>query len=135
MFKRLTNKSNVEGSGEVVDYEFECINPSEYFYLLKMKTQRGVLNFIFEKAKKKMKRKGGGELVGSPDEIESFCVPPEYMKLLTTTARRLMSKVEAEVKADGVKCLNSKVISADFNRIEKGVWGITIKIGGDYVKE
>lgn len=115
------------------DYVIEPITDTEYSLNIILYTQSRLFKFIFDKAKKKLMRKGINPQ-GNPDKIKAFDIPENYLKMVKFHIRPNWNIVAEALKEEGTFLQDYEIISARFVKDkEYPLWQIHIKLNGSYI--
>lgn len=117
---------------QIVPYHFKAINPTDYELTFILKVDTRILNYVFIKSQKKLSEKNIN--VGDNiNKINSFVVPPEYLKLVKTSMHKTIYKIEQEIKKDNIFILSCNPINGIFKKNTLyNYWEININFGGTY---
>jgi len=118
--------------GDLIDYDFELLNPSDFELRFDMRTDKKRMNWLFDKALAKMTKQ---EVVdpNQIDKISEFKVSPTFFKYIKTVTRKNCRKVFKEVKADGIIILQYHVDSGVFKKGKGEDWNIHIVYRGTHM--
>lgn len=117
-----------------IEYNFECINPSDYKVTFTMATTSKLMRTLLDKTKKRLKKKG----VNITDDLENmtmFEVDKRFYRLLYTVVQPLIKRVRKEVRPDRIEMLTNYIHGGRFIKNPGGSWFIAIEVLGQYVKK
>lgn len=118
---------------ETIDYNFKCIDLSDYEIILKMKSKGSVFDKIFNKSREKLVRMGKKQFSKiNYKNIEEFEIPENYYNLLTTIIKKTLKQIKKEVAKDKIIVMNERVTKANFKK-NNNSWNIKLKVSGQYV--
>jgi hypothetical protein len=121
---------------EKLDYEFNCINPTEYILVFKLKIGSRMMKFIFNKAKEeiiKRKIKTPEELnLCKETEINNFEVPLRFLKLIKSSMGTSLKDVKKQVAEDKITICNCDIKKGIYEKIDD-VWIVKIVYEGAYI--
>jgi len=120
------------GVPDIVDYDFECVNHTDYCLSIMMNNvQNRLLLELLSKAKRALRANITDE---QADNLKSFAIPQQYLKLIGTLSRKQINVILKQVRDDGIHVLSDRVSKADFVKDkEAGTWTITITVAGNYI--
>lgn len=118
-------------------YKIICPTPKDYELNLTLKSNTKLMNFIFKKAKAKLKRKQGIDLKDkTPELITSFEVPEQYYNFLKVSIRSVFDNVSKIFKKDGVILLSHSIEQVNFTlNKDTNFWEVNFKLKGIYTKK
>lgn len=118
-------------------YRIDCPTPQDYELTLLLSSNTELMNYIFEKAKKRLKNKKGIDIKDhKPEEIGAFEVPEQYYNFLKVSIRGIFNEACKIFKKDGVILLSRKIKTVNFVFNEEAkVWKIEFKLVGIYTKK
>lgn len=118
--------------GDVIDYEFNEVDPHSYEAQLDMTAKHRMINLIFKRVKKKLKSQG---LDKNYTDLKEFDVPENFHKLILISITRAITQLKQEVGDDGIKILSCQIKKVSFKVGETGKnWLISVKLYGDMSK-
>lgn len=120
---------------KLIDWNFKCINPSDYELVIEADVESNLMNSIFKKAKIQLNRKKGIRVDGSPDDdsIKEIDIPYEYHNLIKTALTGATKKILKEIKKDKIVMLSTAISESKFQKKESGDWHFRTLITGQYV--
>lgn len=119
---------------DVLDYDFKCIDSSEYFLVLSMVAKKKMVDWLLQKTKDSLKRKGH-QIKGERSSIPSFKIPSQYHNLIAIGLNKVMRRIEDEVRKEGsISLLDYTLKEAYFAENEEGGWTIELHVHGLYKK-
>ncbi len=123
---------------ELIDYDFNCINLSDYEVIFTLYTENKFLKDIFNKAKETLKRKKVIDKNINAEEIDKINkidIDFKYYSFIGITFKPFIKKLYLLLKADKIEILNDKISECFFirNPDNKEMWLIKLKVTGQYV--
>lgn len=117
---------------EAFKYDFEQVSDNEYNLELELKVKSRFMMMIFNKAKKKLKKKHDMDVKGDPNVIKAFDVPKEskYLNPIKVSIGSLINTVNNELKIDGIHIQTHHVTACRFVNVEKSGWIAKVIVAG-----
>lgn len=117
-------------------YKIETVSDSAYKLNLIYDADSKLVNKIFQKAKKQLKRKKNIDIT---KELESFEVPPglqpKIFPVLFISCRKNINEVSRIMLNDGIIMLSAAVSYATYTKKLNHDWEILITISGEYTRK
>lgn len=118
---------------DLIKWDFAAETAADYRLVFNMTADSKLFKQIYSKSRTKLLRKGVN--AGSPDTIEKFDIPKQYLNLITTAIKKHIKQVAKEVKEDKIEVLSGRTESAYFKRNNAGDWDINIQVVGQYANK
>jgi hypothetical protein len=123
------------GRKETYEYDFKCINPTNYELKITLPASKKLFMKIFNKALSKLKRQKGINVKGDPESIGGFLIPSEYNKLIKVAINKLIINLSNKFKMDGGITIISSYVDKCYFKKCSDKWNIDINVSGLYVQK
>lgn len=117
-------------------YKIICPTPQDYELTLTLKSNTRLMNYIFKKAKSKLKRKRGIDLKDkTPELITCFDVPEQYYNFLKISLKGVYNQAKKIFKKDDIILLSHTIKRVTFvlNK-NTNFWEVNFLLKGIYTK-
>lgn len=114
-----------------LDYYFKATTPDNFEIGLDMSVEGKLMLMVFNKAKRKLARTKNLRVKGDPDSIQEFKAPQQYINVINTNIRPIISRISKEVASDGIVIMSWRTTDAKFIK-DNDKWNIHVDIGGMY---
>lgn len=119
-----------------IDYNFEAINPKDFELTLTLEIDARIINYIWEKSKKKLLIDKGIDLSKHDPTIKkAFAVPDTFRSYIKVSTKKQVKDVIKIVKKDGIIVLDYNVRDCIYKLTDKKGWTVTIYYEGLYSKK
>jgi len=115
-----------------MDWNFKALNDSDFSIRLDAVADKGLVNKILLKSKVALQRKKGIAFDGKADGVQNIEIPHDYLKFVEVSLRGIISKIDRQIKSDGIEILNYGVDKATLTKTAFEDWNITVNITGIY---
>lgn len=122
---------------ELFDYDIKCTTPKDYELNLILRSNTRIMDYVFKKAKKRLKAKQNIDLQDKkPEDITAFEVPDQYYNIIRVSIKSVFNKAHNIFKKDGIILLNYRIEKVKFVLNKKtNLWEVSIDLSGIYSKK
>lgn len=116
---------------DVWDHEIKCLNHTDYELKIVLVAKDTLLMKIFDKSKRKLKKKG---LDCDPKIIDKFPIDKKYFSLLKLNIKKVFNITANDIfkNSGGIQLISYDIIDAFFERNKDNDWNINLLLGGQY---
>jgi len=124
----------IENKNNKFDYEFNCINPTDYILTFEVSISNRMIKYIFMKAREQIIK----QRLKKPEDfkedipLDKFDLPQQYLKLMNVSMTSFLKDVKNQVSQDNIIILEHKLERGYFEKLET-VWKCKLIYGGCYI--
>lgn len=122
------------GKSQLVDWEFEQINLTDYQCSMMVLVKHKMMQYIFVKTKDRLRKTKGVRVTTDLENVSRIDIPKDYFKLLRTSISQVTKQIIVDVRRDDIIVQSIEVLEAYFLRAADD-WMVYIMVGGTFFKK